>query len=115
MEPIFKALTKIIGWTVFPRNAYVNIRTGTQIGLFFLVVIMYASAESQSNFFGGDDENGKSSLPTFQQVITNVRPLNFRTNSQERYLDDVDLSVREESLSSVLAMKTGYVYLGGMQ
>ena len=65
----------------------------------------------QQTFFDSPDQF-KQNIPTFQEVLRQSRDTPMISKSTERYLDDLDMQVHEESLSSFLCMKTGIVYLG---
>merc|ERR1712232_177409 len=81
--------------------------------IFFPFVYNMSMLAEQQTFFDSPDQF-KQNIPTFQEVLRQSRDTPMISKSTERYLDDLDMQVHEESLSSFLCMKTGIVYLGSM-
>ena len=75
----------------------------------FLPHITHMSLASDDLY---DSAVAHRSLPSFLQIVNSTTP-GASWTSGERYLDDVDTELHEESLGSFLAIKTGYIYLGG--
>eukprot|EP00339_Tiarina_fusa_P028511 CAMPEP_0117010482 /NCGR_PEP_ID=MMETSP0472-20121206/9227_1 /TAXON_ID=693140 ORGANISM="Tiarina fusus, Strain LIS" /NCGR_SAMPLE_ID=MMETSP0472 /ASSEMBLY_ACC=CAM_ASM_000603 /LENGTH=129 /DNA_ID=CAMNT_0004713025 /DNA_START=8 /DNA_END=394 /DNA_ORIENTATION=- len=59
-------------------------------------------------------ETNNDGLPSFEEVIRGAGRPQWQKQNNQQFLDDLELSVQEDSLSHFLFMKTGMVYLGSM-